>query len=126
MKKSLRIALALCLIAAVCIGLTACGSKGIVGTWKVQTMAAQGVTVNLKEMGGSMTFTFKADGKGTLTENMSGSTDTEEFTYSTANGKITITSNGESKSFDYKLSGKTLIMDMEIEEGQVVKLTMTK
>ena len=125
MKKYLKTLLAMSLILLICVSLTACG-KDIVGTWKVKTMSSQGVTVDLAEMGGSMSFEFKKDGTGTAKENMYGDGETTtSLTYSTSGDKITITLDGETQTFNYKLDGKTLTMDMIIE-GNTVKLTMTK
>ena len=90
MKKSL---LSIVLVCAFLLLLTACGKKGIVGTWEYNT--------------GGYTYTFNEDGTG----NYAYGETKMEFTYTASeDGKLSILYSGNTAAFEttYTIDGNTL------------------
>ncbi|MDO4419803.1 MAG: DUF5640 domain-containing protein [Ruminococcus sp.] len=108
MKKSLCIILAILVLT---VSLCACGTgNSIVGSW---SGTAEGVPV---------TFVFEKDGNGTTT--VMGGLLSENFTYTIADGKLTMTVDGEeAEACDYAIDGDTLTIT---EDGEVLILTRDK
>lgn len=108
MKKSICIILAVLMLA---VSLCACGSgSSIEGSW---TGSAEGVSV---------TFKFEKDGNGTMS--VLGGLASESFSYTIADGKLTMTTEDEDTDvFDYSIDGDTLTLTAEDE---VLTLTRNK
>lgn len=109
-------------------------SEAIIGTWEATTaeMTIEGIvlTVDVKEMGMQMTFVFRDNGMGTLTETSEGESYTEDFNYSVSGGMLNVDSDGEVASIPISIDGKkmTLTFDGEMvdEPGMKVKMNFTK
>lgn len=127
MKKFLLLA------ATVLIGLTSCekdDASAIIGTWEAVSieMKADGIKLDLdiKEAGVEMTFTFKADGTGTLTEVAQGESITDGFNYSVGDGMLTIDYDGEAQSIPITIDGNemTMVFDGEMLDEPGASITM--
>ena len=108
------------------------GGSGLVGKWNITKVEASG-TIEGQDMSFSTTmdgvwFEFKDDGTitgggstGELDMDMPSSGTWEE----TEDGKVTITSDGESITFDYTIDGDELRMSF-VEEGMTITFIGTK
>ena len=133
MKRFFAIAAAV--VAA--LGLTSCEpemSKAIVGTWEATTvemsMEGMSMTMDIKELGVGMTFKFMENGTGTVTENVSGESATEIFTYVIDGGMLTMDMSGDVGTIPVTIDGKkmTMIFDGEMleEPGATAKIHFVK
>ena len=133
MKRLLMLAASV--IAA--LGLTSCEpemSRAIVGTWEATSVEAtiEGINLSfdLEEMGVGITFMFKDDGTGVVTEKEEGQTISMNFDYSIEDGLLTLDIEGDVQSIPATIDGKkmTLILDGEMldEPGMKVKVHFTK
>lgn len=119
------------------LGLTSCNkeeSKAIVGTWEATTieMTIEGIKmeVDITEVGAGMSFLFKADGTGSVTEAVDGSAMTMNFEYTLSDGMLTLTIEGDSESIPVTIDGNrmSMIMDGDIleEPDMTVKIHFVK
>lgn len=119
------------------LGLASCNkeeSKAIVGTWEATTieMTIEGIKmeVDITEVGAGMSFLFKADGTGSVTEAVDGSTMTMNFEYTLSDGMLTLTIEGDSESIPVTIDGNrmSMIMDGDIleEPDMTVKIHFVK
>lgn len=94
-------------------------ADAIVGTWdatKIEmTMEGVNISFDLKEYGVSMAFTFKANGKGSMTEKSDGESFTDEFDYMVDDGVLTISYEDEYVDIPITIDGKTMIMTADSE-----------
>ena len=111
MKKRLAV---IALLLAVVLLLTACGRKeiNIEGTWDVvdaksedNAEAIAASMAQIKELGGTLTLTFK-DGKMTLNMEVLGQSQTNETTYEIRDGKLVT----EGSTLEIRLDGDTLTL----------------
>ena len=79
------------------LGLTSCekeASEAIVGTWESVRMEMQiegvKIEIDMKEMGISMVFTFRADGTGTISEMIEGEDMSSDFNYRVEGGMLVV------------------------------------
>ena len=114
-------------VAAVLLALVSCEkdeTKSIIGTWEAVTvdlvMEGINMSVDAKEMGMGMTFTFRENGTGTLVETAEGETITADFKYSVSDGILTIEpgedmflENKANIPFTIKGNKLTLVFDSE-------------
>lgn len=119
------------------LGLTSCEkemSRAIIGTWEATTveMTLEGIdlTIDVKELGVGMTFIFKDDGTGSVSQKSDGESVSFDFRYSVEDGVLTIDSEGDVESIPVNIDGKnmTMIMDGSFLEdpGTTVKMHFTK
>lgn len=119
------------------LGLASCNkeeSKAIVGTWEATTieMTIEGIKmeVDITEVGAGMSFLFKADGTGSVTEAVDGSAMTMNFEYTLSDGMLTLTIEGDSESIPVTIDGNrmSMIMDGDIleEPDMTVKIHFVK
>lgn len=119
------------------LGLTSCEkemSRAIIGTWEATTveMTLEGIdlTIDVKELGVGMTFIFKDDGTGSVSQKSDGESVSFDFSYSVEDGVLTIDSEGDVESIPVNIDGKnmTMIMDGSFLEdpGTTVKMHFTK
>ena len=119
------------------LGLASCNkeeSKAIVGKWEATTieMTIEGIKMemDIAEMGAGMSFLFKADGTGSVSEDVDGSAMTVDFEYSLSDGLLTLTIEGDSESIPVTIDGNrmSMIMDGDIldEPDMTVKIHFVK
>lgn len=113
--------LILLLIAALA-GFASCeksDSDAIIGTWEAtvieMTMEGMNLTLDLKEYGASVAFTFMADGKGSMAGTADGESINDEFDYKVDDGVLTIVYDGESQNLPVTIDGRTMIMTIDSE-----------
>ncbi len=106
MKKTIKAITAVMVVLTLCLGLLAgCGSSPV-GTWKITSAEAMGVTVDPAEMGmddSTSTMTLNADGTITAGSETGGS-------WTLDGNVLTISESGVSMEFEY--TGSEIIMDM--------------
>lgn len=116
MKKTIKAITAVMVVLTLCLGLLAgCAGSSPVGTWKVTSAEAMGVTVDPAEMGmddSESTMTLNADGTITAGGETGGS-------WTLDGDVLTISESGVSMDFEY--TGSEIIMDMGI-----AKVTYTR
>ena len=82
------------------------------------------------EKGAAMSFLFKADGTGSVSEAVDGSAMTVDFEYSLSDGLLTLTIEGDSESIPVTIDGNrmSMIMDGDIldEPDMTVKIHFVK
>ena len=107
------------------LGLTSCekeASEAIVGTWESVRMEMQieGVKMemDMKEMGISMVFTFRADGTGTINEMIEGEEMSSDFNYRVDGGMLVVYYEDEEAEIPVTVDGKnmTIVIDGELME----------
>ena len=119
------------------LGLTSCEpemSRAIVGTWEAETMEAsiEGMvlTFDLDEVGVGMTFIFKDNGTGSLTETEEGQSFTVDFDYTVEDGLLSMDVEGDVESIPITIDGKKMTMtmdgDMMDEPGTKIKIHFRK
>ena len=84
------------------------GGNPLVGTWKATSYNGQALDSSI-----SVVATFRSDGTATTTMNIGGEVDTADGTWSAENGTLTVTSDGETDSASYSISGNTLTISDE-------------
>ena len=86
--------------------------------------------MDIAEMGAGMSFLFKADGTGSVSESVDGSAMTVDFEYSLSDGLLTLTIEGDSESIPVTIDGNrmSMIMDGDIldEPDMTVKIHFVK
>ena len=94
-------------------------ADAIVGTWEAttieMTMEGMDLTIDLKEHGISVAFTFMANGKGSMTGTTNGESLTEEFDYELEGGVLTLVSEDESDEIPVTIDGKVMVMTVDSE-----------
>ena len=105
MKKLLAVLLALCLG---CVLLPAMAEEDITGTWYVTSLYMGENEVDPTMVGISIVFELNADGTGVATTNQQGEESTAEVSWSLADGKVTMTVDGEAANGELK-DGKMTI-----------------
>ena len=79
------------------------GGNPLVGTWHAVSFNGQAL-----DAGTSVVVTFRSDGTATTTYNVAGAADAVQGTWSAENGVLTVTSEGDTESASYAVSGNTL------------------
>ena len=79
------------------------GGNSLVGTWRATSYNGQAL-----DAGTSVVVTFRSDGTATTTYNVAGVAEAVQGTWSEANGTLIVTSEGETDSAAYSISGDTL------------------
>lgn len=107
MKKTIRTITAVMVVLTLCLGLLAgCAGSGVVGSWKVVSVEASGMTVDVAETGmdvADLAITVNADGTVSSTGSTIGNW--------TLNGNtFTIVEDGT--SIECEFTGSNIIMDM--------------
>ncbi len=104
MKRTMKVLLSALLIVSLIACLAACGGKGPSGTYTLDSMEAEGVTMDAEALKGIMeaSITFNSDGTGTL--DLMGQS--EEFTWK---GNTMTSSDGEDMKFECK--GNTITLE---------------
>lgn len=105
MKRTMKVLLSALLIVSLIACLAACGSKGPSGTYTLDSMEAEGMTMDaeaLKGFGMEATITFNSDGTGSI--DLMGQS--EEFTWK---GNTITSEDGEDLKFDF--DGNTITME---------------
>jgi hypothetical protein len=132
MKRLIIAAIAAMLALVSCEKETA---NAIVGTWEATKIEMNSNEVNMnidvKEAGINIIFAFRADGKGSVTENMTGEESyTEEFNYFVNNNMLIIAEDGEEFAIPFTINGKTLVLTVEGENfdapGATIKMYFNK
>ena len=78
-------------LVAVVLGLSSCSKESmILGSWKLDKIEAEGVTVNASKLGLDVTLTFKDGNKLEMAQKQDGETLTESGTYSISGDTITV------------------------------------
>lgn len=103
--------------------LSSCSKESLIlGSWKLETIQLQGITVNAAEMGMDVLLTFK---DGNIVEMTTGGA-TETTEYIIKDNKIIV----DDEEMEFELSGKTLILkgtfEMGDSEGGMITLTFRK
>lgn len=107
MKKVFALALAVILVVALFAGCGKGGSNKLVGTWAWE----------YEGLGEVMSFTFNADGTGSLDAFGEG----EPFTYTVSGDKISMTAEGETEEVPFSIDGNKLTIEIEGEKIELVK-----
>ena len=113
--------LILILIAAL-TGFVSCeksDAEAIIGTWEAtaieMTMEGINLSIDLKEDGASVAFTFMANGKGSMTGKADGESINDEFDYMVDDGVLTIVYDGESQNLPITIDGNAMVMTVDSE-----------
>lgn len=94
-------------------------APSIVGTWKITEMSRGGTPMPMPaEM--QMTWTFSEDGTFSMSMTAGGQSHNQEGTYTLADGQITITMKGDSKSGSCTVTATELTLDID---GSTIKAT---
>ncbi len=104
MKKVLALAIALILIVAMFAG---CSKGNIVGTWAWE----------YEGLGEVMSFTFNADGTGSL----DAFGESEFFTYTVTGNTVNMTLEGDTESCPFSINGNTMTLTIEGEAIELVR-----
>lgn len=126
------------LAAAVALmGLVSCEkelSDAIVGTWEATTveMTIEGLKmeIDVEEAGMEMSFTFKSNGTGSVTERSEGESFTESFEYYVEDDMLYLVGEGGTEGLPIEIDGKNMTMifdgDMLDSPGSRVKIHFRK
>lgn len=126
------------LAAAVALmGLVSCEkelSDAIVGTWEATTveMTIEGLKmeIDVEEAGMEMSFTFKSNGKASVTERSEGESFTESFEYYVEDDMLYLVGEGGTEGLPIEIDGKNMTMifdgDMLDSPGSRVKIHFRK
>lgn len=106
MKKVLALAIALILVVAVFAGCSK-GGNDLVGKWAWE----------YEGIGEVMSFTFNADGTGSL----DALGESESFTYTVSGNTLNMTVDGETESCPFSINGNTMTLEIEGEEIELVR-----
>lgn len=101
------------LLMAMLLLLTACGNS-IEGTWQYTGGSGDGAAYFdvVKQLGGTITFTFKS-GKLNIKMEAMGESETIENTYTINGNKLTLSSDGSTSEAEFKVDGKKLTLTIE-------------
>ena len=114
MKKLFSLVLALCMA---CMLIPAMAEESVAGTWYVFRMNMKGVDINPADMGMTWTLTLNEDGTFASAMGMMGQNEETNGTWTFEDGKVNITTDGNTQSLIY--ADGTLTIDMG-EEGNAV------
>lgn len=114
MKKTVKLLTALLLLAALILGLTACGDS-IVGKWDATRydLEANGLTEDeIREVQNaqSLIYEFRDDGKMILHLKVKDETADYEYTYKTEGKKLTLTNGSSVQEFTWTIRDGDLIL----------------
>lgn len=107
MKKVLALAIALILVVAVFAGCSKGGSNAIVGKWAWE----------YEGLGEVMSFTFNADGTGS----MDAFGESEAFTYTVSGNTLNMTVDGETEACNFSINGNTMTLTIGGEPIELVR-----
>lgn len=102
----------------------------IIGKWNVVSQSAMGQTMNLSQMGMTMTWEFLKDGTGNMnmTMNFMGQTmdESEAFSYTVDGDKLIMTAEGETETVTIvNLDKKVLELEMtDVDEDSGAPMTI--
>ena len=132
MKRTLKFAAMLLGIVAM-ISLSSCKKDNedlIIGKWNVVSETAMGQTMNLSQMGMTMTWEFLKDGTGkmNMTMNFMGQNmnESEDFAYTVDGDKLIMTAEGETETVTIvNLDKKVLELEMtDVDEDTGAPMTI--
>lgn len=108
--------IAVMLVALMALSMIACGGKdtGVVGTWELDSGdgdEAKSYVAMMKLFGMDMSLTFNEDGTGSIDSKLGDETDSTPFTYTYADGVLTIDGAGDEGTI--KVDGKKLTIEMD-------------
>ena len=118
---------------AVVLGFTSCekqAAKAIVGTWEATSIeiSAQGMNIemDIAEYGVGMTFTFRDNGSGTLTESAEGESISFDFNYSVEGDTLIMEAEGDVAEIPVTIEKKnmTMVMNGDLLEEPGMELTI--
>ena len=106
---------------AVVLGFSSCSKEAmLLGSWELESIKRQGVTIDVSETDMNVTLTFK---EGNIVETSAG----VKSDYSIKGDKLIIEIDGEDFEFEFEVSGSKLVMtgNLEIEDSVSTTVTLT-
>ena len=114
MKRILAVLMALCLL---CAGMAVAESESAAGTWHLDRLATDTMTINAADVGMSITLVLNEDGTGEVQGDYAGDNTSSALTWSQSGNTVTISAVGSTTA---ELVDGELVWQFEDSEGKMI------